>query len=347
MPSRRNGEYVPLHVRYDEDPALVEASPLAELLYIRCLALAGRSPSDGYLTDHQVVTVAGRKLGNAKKVKALLDELVALGPLAREGDGVQIRAWLKWNKSSEALGRERAADRDRKRAERASVQPDSGPRPPGQGPDRDRTGNGVGPAVESRRESANAVNRNREHRSPKNPGLGSVTADETAASAAPPAPPLTWEDGSVSGRTKTGPRARADARAADGTARNCTTAFVEGDLQADLACVDAREHTTAGSITLAYAAGVPLADHGRALRTVGQALDAGYTADLVRRGIGVLIAEQRTCTPDALRIAMHTDERPRGQNGQRRTATEKASQWLTVGLDDEAPQLRAIPGGLT
>ena len=127
-----------------------------------------------------------------------------------------------------------------------------------------------------------------------------------------------------------------------------TSTSVDGDETTDVACVDAREHTTAGSITLAYAAGVPLADHARALRTVGQALDAGYTPDLVRRGIGVLIAEQRTCTPDALRIAMHTDEQPRGHNGRRRTATEKASQWLTVGLDDEAPpQLRAIPGGLT
>lgn len=304
MPSRRNGEYVPLHVRYDEDPALVEASPLAELLYIRCLALAGRSPSDGYLTDHQVVTVAGRKLGNAKKVKALLDELVALGPLVREGDGVQIRAWLKWNKSSQELGRERARDRDRKRAERTSKEDEDGPRPPPVHPDSDR--NPAGQPPESGR-NPNGVQ------------------PRTDARGAP----------------------RADARPADGTARNCTTASVEGDLQADLACVDAREHTTAGSITLAYAAGVPLADHGRALRTVGQALDAGYTADLVRRGIGVLIAEQRTCTPDALRIAMHTDERPRGQNGQRRTATEKASQWLTVGLDDDPPQLRAIPGGLT
>jgi hypothetical protein len=112
-----------------------------------------------------------------------------------------------------------------------------------------------------------------------------------------------------------------------------------------VASVDAHEHTTAGSIIAAYAAGVPLSDHGRALRTVSAALDAGYDPDLVRRGIGVLIAEQRTCTPDTLRIAMRSDD-PAPPAGRRRTATEKASQWLTVGTDEETTPLRALPGGL-
>lgn len=303
MPSRRNGEYVPLDVRYDEDPDLVEASPLAELLFVRCLALAGRSPSDGYLTDSQVITVAGRKLGSTARVKKLLEELIDLGPLVREGDGVHIRAWLKWNKSSEDLGRERARDRDRKRAERAGdddgddpcpppVRPDSARNPDGQPLESGRSPNGVQPRADAR------------------------------------VPP------------------RADARTADGTALNGTTTSADGDKTSDLACVDAREHTLAGGIVVAYAAGVPLADHGRALRTIGQALDAGYEPELVRRGVGVLIAEQRTCTPDALRIAMHTSDPPKGHEGHRRTATEKASQWLTVGLDDEPPPLRALPGGL-
>lgn len=121
-------------------------------------------------------------------------------------------------------------------------------------------------------------------------------------------------------------------------------------LPTDVASGDAREHehSIAGSITAAYAAGVPLSDHGRALRTIAAALDAGYTPDLVRRGVGRLIAEQRTCTPDALRIAITADDQPpAGQPPRRRTATEKANGWLTVGLDDqdERPALRALPGG--
>lgn len=123
-----------------------------------------------------------------------------------------------------------------------------------------------------------------------------------------------------------------------------------GHQSSDVRSGDAREHehSIAGSITAAYAAGVPLSDHGRALRTIAAALDAGYTPDLVRRGVGRLIAEQRTCTPDALRIAITADDQPpAGQPPRRRTATEKANGWLTVGLDDqdERPALRALPGG--
>jgi hypothetical protein len=315
VPSRRNGEYVPLHVRYDEDPALVEATPLAELLFVRCLALAGRSPSDGYLTDRQVLTVAGRKLGSEKKVKALLEELLDLGPLERVAGGVQVRAWLKWNKSSEDLGRERAKDRDRKKAARSKseeddptppprpprVHPDAGRNPPGHEPESERTPTGI---------------------QPESDGI----------------PPRV--DAYV------GPRA--DARTADGTARNGTTPHQELNLNPLVASVDAREHdhSPAGELTALYAAGVPLSNHGKALVVIARALET-HPPDAVRRGVGRLIAEQRTCTPDALRIAIHAgDPQPAGQQpGRRRTATEKAQAWLTVGLDDDQPHLRAITGG--
>lgn len=119
-----------------------------------------------------------------------------------------------------------------------------------------------------------------------------------------------------------------------------------------VASVDAREHeehTLAGGITALYATGVPLSDHGRAHRVIAEALEH-YPHEDVRQGVLRLVAERRTCTPDALRIAIHaTDPPPLGMGPpvRRRTASEKASQWLTVGTEDETPPpLRALPGGL-
>jgi len=147
--SRRLGEYVPLSISYADDDAILGASPLAELLFVRGLALAGQLNSDGYLTEAQVVYRAGRKLGSDKKIRALADELVACGVWARQDGGYDIRAWLKWNKGTEELGRERAKDRDRKRAERGWTEdgqdPESEGIPPPVHPDTDRTPDGVHP----------------------------------------------------------------------------------------------------------------------------------------------------------------------------------------------------------
>lgn len=144
--SRRLGEYVPLSTTYADDDAILGLSPFAELLFLRGNALAGQFNSDGYLTEAQVIHRAARKLGSEKKVRALARELVDAGVWREQDGGYTIRAWLKWNKSAEELGRERARDRDRKRSERSgntsgddggpgSVQADTGRTPDGQGPD--------------------------------------------------------------------------------------------------------------------------------------------------------------------------------------------------------------------
>lgn len=116
--------------------------------------------------------------------------------------------------------------------------------------------------------------------------------------------------------------------------------------------------TIAEAITAAYAAGVPLGNHDRALATIVRALGAGYDPDLVRRGVGVLIAEQRGCTPDQLRIAMLGADgnwRPGGgaavtSSGPRPSTTDQrvaAALELANRLGDnpDPPQLRALPGG--
>lgn len=78
----------------------------------------------------------------------------------------------------------------------------------------------------------------------------------------------------------------------------------------DVASVDAGareddpQHSAAGGLAAHYAAGVPLTDHARAMRTIAAALTAGTPADLIRAGLDRLISEQRGCTPDQLRIAI-------------------------------------------
>ena len=82
------------------------------------------------------------------------------------------------------------------------------------------------------------------------------------------------------------------------------------DLGGDPASVDAGEHhepaerTPAQYLAARYAAGVRLTDHGRALRVLVEALDAGYAPAMLEAAVDVLIAEQRACTLDTLRIAL-------------------------------------------
>ena len=79
----------------------------------------------------------------------------------------------------------------------------------------------------------------------------------------------------------------------------------------DLASIDAgeahdpSERTPAQHLGARYAAGVPLSrHHGQAVHTLSAAIDLGYDPAMLERAVDVLIAEQRQCTPDSLRIAI-------------------------------------------
>lgn len=153
MAPRRKGEYVPLFIGYMDDDAILSVSPLAELLYVRLLAVSGGLKADGYLTYAQIVHRAGTRLG-AAKVPKLLAELVAAGPVQESDGGYRIRAWLEWNNSAEELRRAKAKDAERKRAERSGLPPDGPGSPPTIQAESSRTDPGLQP--ESRR-SPNGV----------------------------------------------------------------------------------------------------------------------------------------------------------------------------------------------
>lgn len=108
---RRLGPYTPLSATYYRDDAVLEVGERAELLYVRGLAFCADSNSDGFITDRQLAAVVGIGLRDAAaRARALVD----VGLWERVDGGYQVRAWLKWNRSAAAIGRERARDRDRK-----------------------------------------------------------------------------------------------------------------------------------------------------------------------------------------------------------------------------------------
>lgn len=110
---RRNGPYAPLSATYYQDDDIAEAGEAAELLYLRGLAFCAGRPTDGFISDTQVVRFVGVGLDD---VQDRAKRLVEVGLWERVDGGYVVRAWLKWNASAEELGQYRARDRDRKRS---------------------------------------------------------------------------------------------------------------------------------------------------------------------------------------------------------------------------------------
>jgi hypothetical protein len=240
------------------------------------------------------------------RTKARTDALVRHRLWIRDDErgGWIIRSWSRIQDEHDALAARRRADRERQQRHRQRSDEDGHAPPPTDPLSRD---NGRSSRDDSRDDSRDRLRDNGRD----------VTRDSRD-------------------------RARANSRG--------TSEVDPGNHQGDyLASCDApargdEHHSTAGEIAALYAAGVPLSDHGRALRTIAAALDAHYAPDLVRRGVGALIAEQRACTRDTLRIAMTAGQDPT-RRAEPTTASEKAAGWLAVGRDDQHPQLRALPGG--
>lgn len=103
-----SGLFVPLDVEYDSDDKMIEAGPMAELLYVRGMAFAKRTGSDGNIRKSQLVIV-GRAIPNAGKQA---HALVRVGAWVETDDGWHIAAWLKRNKPMAEI----AADKQRRKA---------------------------------------------------------------------------------------------------------------------------------------------------------------------------------------------------------------------------------------
>lgn len=99
--------YVPLDADYYHDPKIIDAGPMAELLYVRALCLAKRTEKDGYIADSQLRVIGA----GLSRPHALADRLCAVGAWERVGNGWQISAWLKRNKSAAQITHAKEAAR--------------------------------------------------------------------------------------------------------------------------------------------------------------------------------------------------------------------------------------------
>ena len=291
------GEYVPLSATYADDDAILCLSPMAELLYVRGLALAAKLRSDGYLTEAQVTHLAARRLGTGQKVGKLVDELVTGGLWLTDAGGYIIRGWLKWNRSVEDLGRERAKDRDRKRSDRhekageepfdppgeqPSVSLESGTCPPGHTTDEARTDGGI-QADSSRSPASRAPARGGARRavSGKDRSYGNGTARHGTLPAMPDDPPET-------------PSARAN------------------------------------RLARVYTDQVRVSNFPAVAKIVRKAVDANVGDEVITAGLKKLVTENRGLTTETLRVAIY------GPPKQNPTTNERVSDGIEAGLRVQA-----------
>jgi hypothetical protein len=108
---KSNGPYAPLSATYYRDDAILEVGEQSELLFVRCLAFLADAASDGYITDRQMRVVVGMGMRN---VPARVQRLVDVGLLTCVDDAYLVRSWLKWNKTTDEIGKHLKRDRDRK-----------------------------------------------------------------------------------------------------------------------------------------------------------------------------------------------------------------------------------------
>jgi hypothetical protein len=101
------GLHVQLDVEYANDPKMIDAGPLAELLYVRSLCFAKRTMRNGHITRSQLRAIS---LG-IPSASRHAERLCEVGAWEKTDDGWRITAWLRRNKSAERIARETAAKR--------------------------------------------------------------------------------------------------------------------------------------------------------------------------------------------------------------------------------------------
>lgn len=95
--TRIPSEFVPLDVNYPHDRAIRQAGPMAELLFIRGMAYARRTKSEGVIPDYDLPVVGV----GIPKVAQHANALVRVRLWVSIQGGWRIRSWGKWNPVSE------------------------------------------------------------------------------------------------------------------------------------------------------------------------------------------------------------------------------------------------------
>lgn len=99
--------YVKLSVEYPQDDEVIEAGPMAELLFIRGLCFAKRKLTDGVISHRQLPLVAAGIPKPTTHARTLTD----VGLWVDQGDAWFIRDWFDWNPSRSDLAEKAEAKR--------------------------------------------------------------------------------------------------------------------------------------------------------------------------------------------------------------------------------------------
>ena len=91
--------FVPLDVSYFEDPKIIAAGAVAELVYVRSLAFAKRHRSDGRIARNQLAYVTR----GTRRPHDVVRRLTQVGLWTSNGDGWYITAWQRHNPPADEL----------------------------------------------------------------------------------------------------------------------------------------------------------------------------------------------------------------------------------------------------
>lgn len=116
MPRRKGGLFLPLDVHFTEDDKVIAAEEKAAWLYL-CMSLASkRLGTDGLLTTRQIERL------HVAAWKPRLDRCIDVGLVIEiEPDVYAIAAWFGHNDPVAVVADRRAADAERKRSGRKSI----------------------------------------------------------------------------------------------------------------------------------------------------------------------------------------------------------------------------------
>lgn len=108
-----------LATRYYTDPAVAALDEAAELAFVRSIAYCGAEETGGFIPEHIVPSFFRRRRYSAAVQAIQAQGLWESATNDRGEPGYRIRRWDDWQAELDAIVRRRAADRDRKRRERA------------------------------------------------------------------------------------------------------------------------------------------------------------------------------------------------------------------------------------
>jgi hypothetical protein len=122
--------YVQLSTALPDDPRMIEAGPMAELVYVRAVMRCREALSDGVIHRARL----GRWFAGIPRVERHLDALARVGLIETHADGwrIPIDVWCKWNPTKAEVLAKRDAEKERKRSYRDRVRGTSEDVPTGQ-----------------------------------------------------------------------------------------------------------------------------------------------------------------------------------------------------------------------